>query len=514
MQDVILRTIIETKQAEESAEKVNKAVTKTDDATKDLTGALDKMTNGAVTFFKEFVAGARRGVASMKTLKGAIAATGIGALVIAVGTLISYFTSTQRGADKLNQIFAAVGATIDVLIDRISTFGEGLYEIIFNGNFDKGLDILAGSFSGVVDEIINESNAALQLEKDLQALEKRKIEFIVTEEKMRAEIEAARLESEDFNKSIAERNAANEKAITLEKKLGDERAAIAREDLRIKTEQNALGETLNDDLREQKELEAQLFTIEKERDTRLKELIAKRRTLNDELAKSNSETRTAIELEALQPRGARDLSIDQDPEVTREAMLQKKLLEQQEQFEKDRIGLEIEGSILRRQEAERLAEAKIEAEQGYYAAASQVLGASLQLFARNEAAQKKIAAAEALFNTYLAINKTLAAFSGAPIPGYAIAQAIATGVFGLAQVKNILSTKPSGAGAGSLSSGGSSSAPTQTQERRVPDFSFANLGVGGQQNADFGPRESYVVEQTIRDKQALAERINDQARVA
>ena len=54
---------------------------------------------------------------------------------------------------------------------------------------------------------------------------------------------------------------------------------------------------------------------------------------------------------------------------------------------------------------------------------------------------KKLQIAQALISTYLAINRTLAAFSGMPIPGYAIAQAIATGVAGFIQVKKIAETK-------------------------------------------------------------------------
>lgn len=54
---------------------------------------------------------------------------------------------------------------------------------------------------------------------------------------------------------------------------------------------------------------------------------------------------------------------------------------------------------------------------------------------------KRLQIAQALINTYLSINKTLAAFAGVPIPGYAIAQAIATGIAGFVQVKKIAETK-------------------------------------------------------------------------
>ncbi|WP_316797320.1 hypothetical protein [Pedobacter agri] len=67
-------------------------------------------------------------------------------------------------------------------------------------------------------------------------------------------------------------------------------------------------------------------------------------------------------------------------------------------------------------------------------------------------AGKALAVAGALINTYAAIAGQLKAFAGVPIPGYAIAQAVVTGLAGFASVKNILSVKvpakSGGSGAG------------------------------------------------------------------
>jgi hypothetical protein len=64
---------------------------------------------------------------------------------------------------------------------------------------------------------------------------------------------------------------------------------------------------------------------------------------------------------------------------------------------------------------------------------SQIAG----LLKENTLASKALAIAAAAINTYTAITGQLAAFAGIPIPGYAIAQAIATGAVGLAQVAKI-----------------------------------------------------------------------------
>ena len=74
--------------------------------------------------------------ASFATIKAGIMSTGIGALVIAVGSLISYFTNTKRGADQLSQAFTAMGAVVDVLTDRLSKVGEAI-SLVFSGEFRK-----------------------------------------------------------------------------------------------------------------------------------------------------------------------------------------------------------------------------------------------------------------------------------------------------------------------------------------------------------------------------------------
>jgi len=73
------------------------------------------------------------------------------------------------------------------------------------------------------------------------------------------------------------------------------------------------------------------------------------------------------------------------------------------------------------------------------------IGASLSalssLAKEGSAEQKGLATSAALIQTYLAINRTLAAFSGVPIPGYAFAQAAAIGISGFANVAKINAVK-------------------------------------------------------------------------
>ena len=96
----------------------------------------------AATAMMALRAGAMKFVASLKTVKMAIAATGIGLLVVAVGALATYFANTERGAQKLRVIMSALGATFSVLTDRVIDIVGG-FSKLFSGEFLAGAKEIA-----------------------------------------------------------------------------------------------------------------------------------------------------------------------------------------------------------------------------------------------------------------------------------------------------------------------------------------------------------------------------------
>jgi hypothetical protein len=103
----------------------------------------------------------------------------------------------------------------------------------------------------------------------------------------------------------------------------------------------------------------------------------------------------------------------------------------------------------------------------------QILSTAADLAGKDTAAGKALAVASATIATYSAIAGQLAVHSkpGAPpIPGYAIAQAIATGLAGFAAVRNILAVKVPNGG------GGGGSMPTMNLPTTRPSSGFTMLG--------------------------------------
>lgn len=153
---------------------------------------------------KGFTSMAATAKASFASIKAGIMSTGIGALVIAVGSLVTFFTNTKRGADQLSQAFTAMGAVVDVLTDRVSKVGEAL-SFVFSGEFRQAGNALKGVFSGITKEVKEEVAAMVELKKRTQELRDADMEFMVQKAATRQEIEKARLIAEDETKSAKER---------------------------------------------------------------------------------------------------------------------------------------------------------------------------------------------------------------------------------------------------------------------------------------------------------------------
>lgn len=511
--EIKIRAVVDTSEAVDNVDDLNKEIDKTSDAVGGLSGSIDKFTGGAITAFKSFTKGAKSAIASMFTLKGAIIATGIGALVVVVGTLVSYFTNTQRGADKVDQAFAVMGATIDVLIDRVSSFGEGLFKIL-SGDFKGGVEALTGSFSGITAEIQKEAGAALDLEKSLKILEDREIAFIKVQAEKEKVIAAARLAAEDAKLTDEERADALREGIKLEKEIADQQIEFAKERARIIRERVALGESSREDIREQAEAEANVLRLETARDTALKSIQTRLNAFtkgtkdNTAAIKENIEAKEEERRREIDPMGV-DLSSADQIKLMQNQMLNDMLLKQNEIFADEDF------DITKKLRKKKTAEEQI-AFNNRMDMAQMGFAILTNLAKKGSAESKGIAIAQVLFDTYRGIQGAFASATRNPVtgafPAYPFIQAAAAASFGFANVKAIMSTKPSGGSGGggaSVPRGGASVGGGGDQPQVVPNIEAINNGVGGTQNAGLGNVRAYIVQEDQKDSSALNQRLED-----
>ena len=120
---------------------------------------------------------------------------------------------------------------------------------------------------------------------------------------------------------------------------------------------------------------------------------------------------------------------------------------------------------------------KFQAQQALLGATAAALNALGDIAGKNTKEGKALAIAASLINTYTAIAGQLAAFAGVPVPGYAIVQAIATGLVGFKAVADIVKTPiPGGKGGGE---GGSSGSGTSVPKPRGMAKGGLVQGIGG-----------------------------------
>tara|TARA_R100000329_G_scaffold30586_1_gene28265 strand:+ start:15600 stop:17036 length:1437 start_codon:yes stop_codon:yes gene_type:complete len=231
--------------------------------------------------------------ASFATITKGIMSTGIGALLIAFGSLVTFLTKTKKGAELLEVAFAGISATFNVLVDRVSKFGGAIVKL-FQGDTKGALQDVKSSFVGIGDEIRQDTKDAIALKQAFVNLRDSQRELNVETARQRAEIERLKLIAEDVTKSEQERLEAAQSAFNIENKLLDRRVANARENLRIIQEENAIGQSMAEDLDKEAQAEIDLFNIQAESTTKQIELNNKINAI-----KKEAETKRQQELDDL-----------------------------------------------------------------------------------------------------------------------------------------------------------------------------------------------------------------------
>ena len=231
--------------------------------------------NGIKASFKKIIPLAKT---MFGTIKAGLLSTGIGALLIAFGSLATYFTSTKRGADQLATAFAGIKAAVNVVRDRIASLGE-TFSNLFNQSFFQTLKDVRNAFRGITTEIKEEVTVMVELEKRIKTLRDEENQFVIQRAKTRMSIESARLMAEDESKSTQQRILLLKEALRLEQKTVTEEIRLAKEKRDIQEEQMATAENMVEAEKKLADLEADLinkqtksFRLQKRVQTEINEL--------------------------------------------------------------------------------------------------------------------------------------------------------------------------------------------------------------------------------------------------
>lgn len=328
-----------------AAKKAGDEAKETNSAVEDGLSAIDKRTGGAVSAFKAMQKGVMSVAGSFRTLGGAIAATGLGLLLLTITSLTAAFKSSEEGQNKFAKIMGVIGAITGNLVDLLADLGEyiisafenpkqalndfiglirdqivnrfeGLLELlpalgkaislVFKGEFAEAGKVATDAVGKValgVENITDKTNAAIEAVKEFTAEQIRegkaaasvadmrakadKIErgLLVERSKKEAEIAALRLKSRQEEEFTAEER---KQAILDAQALEDELLAKEVEYLQLRAEAQTLENTFSRSNKENLDKEAQAIAavnnIQSQRLTQQRSTQRELNRLNKEIA--------------------------------------------------------------------------------------------------------------------------------------------------------------------------------------------------------------------------------------
>lgn len=186
----------------------------------------------------------------------------IAAIAVALTTLFKAFTSTKAGAEKFDQIMSGIGATIDVIRDRILKIAGAIGKFM-SGDFAGAMADGKAAVSGFGAEVAREFKIAADAKKSLQEVADAMRDLSVT----RAELNRDLAESErlltDENASYNEKTKALKRVEEAEKKQTEAELANAKKKLAAIQAQNAQSDSSAEAL--DAEAEAKIAVIELEK---------------------------------------------------------------------------------------------------------------------------------------------------------------------------------------------------------------------------------------------------------
>jgi hypothetical protein len=232
--------------------------------------------------------------ASLVGVRIALVATGIGAFVVIVGTLVAYFMNTEKGAQSLRVAMAGLGAIVSNLVDAWLGLAKATYAF-WTFDFKGAAKNLTQALDSATTGLVKNTEAAVKNAKALNDVEVAEGDLTVARAKANMEITKARLIADDLTKSTEERIEAVKRAAVIEREVAAEELRIAQikakalkegvenkvdadEEERDIADQAAVRvfELQNETLRREKRLGSEIQSLKNEQATKDKEADAAR----------------------------------------------------------------------------------------------------------------------------------------------------------------------------------------------------------------------------------------------
>ena len=250
-EDTVLINVKETgaKETAKNLDKVTDATEKADKAAEEYEGTLGDLAketeffgvsvNNISSAFKSSIGAIKGSITSLKAFKVALISTGVGAIVVLLGTLVAAFASTKQGMSLVEDISSVLANTWQVVINRVGTLSKAI-TAFFKGDFSESFDLLKESVAGLGEEFAATAANALVLAQRTRKLAAEKNALLVSQAEEIANLEKLRNFSDDVTNSLEDRIAATEKARKIIAKQSADNVAIAEKELQLYKDSNDL----------------------------------------------------------------------------------------------------------------------------------------------------------------------------------------------------------------------------------------------------------------------------------
>jgi len=174
------------------------------------------------------------GSGAMRIFALAVAATGVGAIIIVIALLINYFRQLDPVMDKVEQLFAGVGGAIDAVTNIVGDFVTNLKSASdFIGKMGSILAHPIDSFKSLGKEMASAAEEAANLKERQQDLADQMDINSILNKKQESEIGRLLIQAKDKSKSDAETNKAFADAEKLNAEIFERNKKASTEGLEI-----------------------------------------------------------------------------------------------------------------------------------------------------------------------------------------------------------------------------------------------------------------------------------------
>ena len=568
------RTKTRIKEQRQARTKENKAVKESIKEQRDYGGVLgiiDKQTGGLISSFQGFATSIGGATKGLKAMRIAFLATGIGAFVIAITSLVAAFTQSEEGQEKLQRGLKMLGAVVKQVMDSFADLGEGIIEAVTNpkkaledlGNgllkfLKNPIDTVVGAFKDAkdsatnfieetkkevlaMDEITKARQKAHHIERDLQ----------VERAKANREINDIRLKAEDReNQSAAQRIVLLRKAQKIEEEITQKEIDAKTLLIEAQKQEMAQGkntiqdkdklakmqaELINLDtkkLRSQRLLQTQITTAIRE-ENRIKEEAAKEEQakIDEENKKKEEKIQKDKDDEQKRLEGIKEIKDNFEAMVAEENAIkeEEKALKELDDLnateeQKAAIIAYWDNQILIAKKKDTDAETKLneDVSKAKLDVAKRSMALIGELAGRGSKIGKAMAIGQATISGIEGVQNAFSTAQESPVtalfPAYPYIQAGLAGAFSALQIQKIASTKADGKGAtpSPTVSGGGGGAPSMPSA--PPAFNVIGQGGTSQLAEAIGSQESrptraYVVSNDVTTAQGLERNIVEGATI-